>query len=324
MKSSAIAALVALASNVAAHATFQALWVDGVDYNDQCARVPPSNSPVTNVGSNDVRCNAGTSPIAGKCPVRAGGKVTVEMHQQRDRSCSQEGIGGAHYGPLMVYMSKVSDASRADGSSGWFKIFQDTWAKNPAGRVGDDDFWGVKDMNKCCGRMEVPIPADIAPGDYLLRAEVIALHASGSSGGAQLYMTCYQITVSGSGSASPPTVSFPGAYKASDPGILVNIHGTMSTYVAPGPTVYAGGATKSAGSGCEGCAATCTVGSGPVGTATSAPLPTSPGGGGGGGGGGCSVQKYGQCGGQGYTGCTVCASGSTCQAVSPPWYSQCA
>lgn len=32
---------------------------------------------------------------------------------------------------------------------------------------------------------------------------------------------------------------------------------------------------------------------------------------------------YGQCGGNGYTGPTVCATGTTCQAVSPPWYSQC-
>jgi len=33
--------------------------------------------------------------------------------------------------------------------------------------------------------------------------------------------------------------------------------------------------------------------------------------------------KYGQCGGTGWTGPTVCASGSTCTAVSPPYYSQC-
>lgn len=36
-------------------------------------------------------------------------------------------------------------------------------------------------------------------------------------------MTCYQLTVTGSGTASPPTVSLPGAYSASDPGILINI-----------------------------------------------------------------------------------------------------
>lgn len=37
---------------------------------------------------------------------------------------------------------------------------------------------------------------------------------------------------------------------------------------------------------------------------------------------GCSVAMYGQCGGQGYSGCKTCASGSACK-VSNDWYSQC-
>jgi cellulase len=45
---------------------------------------------------------------------------------------------------------------------------------------------------------------------------------------------------------------FPGAYKASDPGIKINIHAAVSSYVVPGPTVYAGGSTKSAGDVCVG------------------------------------------------------------------------
>ncbi|SPQ22679.1 c85eb5ef-8188-4d2e-8333-9e38c8940d7e [Thermothielavioides terrestris] len=323
MKSFTIAALAALwAQEAAAHATFQDLWIDGVDYGSQCVRLPASNSPVTNVASDDIRCNVGTSRPTVKCPVKAGSTVTIEMHQQPgDRSCANEAIGGDHYGPVMVYMSKVDDAVTADGSSGWFKVFQDSWAKNPSGSTGDDDYWGTKDLNSCCGKMNVKIPEDIEPGDYLLRAEVIALHVAASSGGAQFYMSCYQLTVTGSGSATPSTVKFPGAYSASDPGILVNIHAPMSTYVVPGPTVYAGGSTKSAGSSCSGCEATCTVGSGPsatltqpTSTATSAP---------GGGGSGCTAAKYQQCGGTGYTGCTTCASGSTCSAVSPPYYSQC-
>ncbi|KAK4448832.1 putative endo-beta-1,4-glucanase D [Podospora aff. communis PSN243] len=331
MKSLTFAACAALlAQSVAAHATFQQLWVDGTDYGTQCARRPGSNSPVTNVNSADLRCNAGAARVSGKCPVRAGGTVTVEMHQQHgDRSCGSEGIGGAHYGPIMVYLTKVSDAATADGSTGWFKIYQNSWAKNPSGRVGDDDFWGVKDLNACCGKLDVKIPADIASGDYLLRAEAIALHASGSSGGAQLYMTCFQITVSGGGSASPPTVSLPGAYRASDPGLLVNIHGALSNYIAPGPAVYAGGTTETAGQGCKGCAKTCAVGSSPSATLAPAPVSPAPGGGnggsngGGGGAGGCEVARYGQCGGQGFTGCTNCASGLRCVDVSAPWYSQC-
>lgn len=191
------------------------------------------------------------------------------MHQQPgDRSCSNEAIGGAHYGPVLVYMAAVADASAAEGSdAAWFKVFQDTWASN--GTSGSDDNWGTKDLNTCCGMMDVKIPEDIAPGDYLLRAEAIALHAAGSSGGAQFYMTCYQITVTGSGSADPATVSIPGAYDASDAGILINIYQSLTTYAAPGPTVYAGGSTRSAGAACANCEATCTAGSGSTGVASS-------------------------------------------------------
>nr|BAJ07534.1 glycoside hydrolase family 7 [Flammulina velutipes] len=38
---------------------------------------------------------------------------------------------------------------------------------------------------------------------------------------------------------------------------------------------------------------------------------------------GATQTKYGQCGGTGWTGPTVCAAGSTCKEVSPPYYSQC-
>jgi cellulase len=240
--------------------------------------------------------------------------VTVEMHQQNgDRSCANEAIGGAHYGPVLVYMSKVADATTADGSTPFFKIFQDTWAKNSAGGGGSDDYWGTKDLNKNCGKMDVKIPANLAPGDYLLRAEAIALHAASGVGGAQFYVTCYQITVTGGGSSSPAGVSFPGAYKAADPGIEINIYQNLASYVAPGPAVIAGGTEAVAGK--AGSAVTATGGA-PVATATASKVaasstlktvvttsavaaPT-------GGSGTCSVAKYGQCGGSGYTGCTTC------------------
>jgi cellulase len=238
------------------------------------------------------------------------------MHQQNgDRSCANEAIGGAHYGPVLVYMSKVADASTADGSDPFFKIFQDTWAQNPSGGGGSDDYWGTKDLNKNCGKMDVKIPSNLAPGDYLLRAEAIALHAAGSANGAQFYMTCYQITVTGSGSLVPSGVSFPGAYKATDPGILINIYQKLTSYVAPGPAVIAGGTEAIAGQ--AGSAVTATGGpAAPTATPTQtstlktsvvssskAPAPTN-----GGSSGGCSVTKYGQCGGSGWTGCTTCKS----------------
>ncbi|KAH8883137.1 hypothetical protein GQ53DRAFT_883146 [Thozetella sp. PMI_491] len=247
MKSSVLAAFVAFtATEVAGHALFQQLWVDG------------SNTPVTNVMSKDVVCNASPSPASGKCAVKAGGTVTVEMHQQPgDRSCGSEAIGGAHWGPVNVYLTKVTDAATADGSTGWFKIFQDGWAKKGSG-VGDDDYWGTRDLNACCGKMDVKIPGDIADGDYLLRAEAIALHTAAQANGAQLYMSCYQITVAGgTGKASPALVKFPGAYKASDPGLQINIHSAVAKYVVPGPDVYSGGTLRTPSSTCTGCEKDC-------------------------------------------------------------------
>ncbi|KAK3695672.1 glyoside hydrolase family 61 protein [Podospora appendiculata] len=337
MKSTLVATLVALAAKeVAGHALFQQLW-----HAESCVRMPMGNSPITNVASKDMVCNAGTKGVAGKCPVPAGGTVTVEMHQQpKDRSCGSEAIGGAHWGPVQVYLTKVADASTADGSTGWFKIFSDSWSKKSGGAVGDDDNWGTRDLNKCCGKMDVKIPSDIPSGDYLLRAEALALHTAGQAGGAQFYVSCYQITVSGGGNASPPLVKIPGIYTSADPGIKINIHAAVSNYVTPGPAVYGGGTNRTAGSACTGCAATCKVGTSPsavatggkkpaspteatTGTAASAdvqpaadsPQPDAAG--------ACAVSAFGQCGGNGYTGCTQCASGLTCKAVSPPYYSQC-
>lgn len=60
-----------------------------------------------------------------------------------------------------------------------FKIQED-------GYNGGD--WGTSKVINNSGLHEITIPSCIAPGQYLLRAEMIALHGASSSGGAQLYM----------------------------------------------------------------------------------------------------------------------------------------
>ena len=129
--------------------------------------------------------------VKGKIPLpRLHHANDDSLQQPGDRSCTNEAIGGDHYGPVQVYMSKVSDATTADGSSGWFKIFEDTWSDGAGSTGGATDNWGTKDLNACCGKMDVLIPANIPAGDYLLRAEVIALHVASSPGGAQFYVSC--------------------------------------------------------------------------------------------------------------------------------------
>ncbi|OHE91868.1 glycosyl hydrolase family 61 [Colletotrichum orchidophilum] len=238
MKSVAALALTAsMANMVAGHAIFQQLWVNGVDQASSCVRMPASNSPVQDPTSNDMRCNANSAAATSTCGVKAGDTITVEMHQHNTRACSEEAIGGAHHGPVMVYLSSVADAATADGSSSFFKIFE-------SGYFANNNTWGNDLINEGCGKQNVVIPSDIAPGDYLLRAETIALHAAGSEDGAQYYMSCYQLKIEGTGTAKPEGVAFPGAYKATDPGVLINIYNTITNYVIPGPAVYAAGGSS--------------------------------------------------------------------------------
>jgi cellulase len=91
---------------------------------------------------------------------------------------ANEAIGGNHDGPVIVYMAKVDDyKTTTPWTASWFKIGQ-------TGLVSKD-YWGTDVLNANCGKISFKVPSDIAPGNYLLRAEVIALHVAGSVGGAQ-------------------------------------------------------------------------------------------------------------------------------------------
>ena len=83
------------------------------------------------------------------------------------------------------------------------------------------------------------LPANLAPGGYLLRHEIIALHLADQPGGAEFYPACMQLKVGGNKSGAPSPnelVAFPGAYSDNDPGILVNAFGD-APYDFPGPPI---------------------------------------------------------------------------------------
>ena len=67
------------------------------------------------------------------------------------------------------------------------------------------------------------LPPSLPSGQYLVRAEQIALHVAQSFGGAQFYISCAQINVANGGSGTPgPLVSIPGVYTGNEPGILIS------------------------------------------------------------------------------------------------------
>ena len=55
--------------------------------------------------------NVNPAAASGKCSFKAGDSITIEMHAHNTRSCTEEAIGGAHWGPVLAYMSKVEDAA---------------------------------------------------------------------------------------------------------------------------------------------------------------------------------------------------------------------
>jgi len=218
-----------------------------------------------------------------------------------------------HPGPGMGYLAKVPSGKTAanwDGSgSVWFKV----WEIGATSFNSNGGVWPTSGLTV----LGFPIPADTPPGDYLVRIEHIGLHSASSTGGAQFYLSCGQVTITGSGTGVPgPLVAFPGAYSATDPGILFQIYYPIPTsYTIPGPPVWTSGTYAGSGSGTGGGGAT-TVATGPTSTQASAGTTTSAVSS------GPTVPKYGQCGGSGWTGGTVCASGSKCTSSST-YYWQC-
>ena len=61
--------------------------------------------------------------------------------------------------------------------------------------------------------------------------------------GAQWYPSCFQVTVTGSGTKSPSSsqlVAFPGAYTPTTPGVVFDIYQGPKTYTIPGPVIFTG------------------------------------------------------------------------------------
>ena len=85
------------------------------------------------------------------------------------------------------------------------------------------------------------VPKNVPSGDYLVRVESIALHQATTVGGAQFYLSCAQVKVTDGGSGTPgPLVSFPGAYRNGEPGLMWSYNPVPMSYTPPGPAVWSG------------------------------------------------------------------------------------
>ncbi|KAI2612820.1 glycoside hydrolase family 61 protein [Hypoxylon fragiforme] len=232
MKAVAAFALLAAGARAAPHYTFPKLAGTADWSSVRMTANFQSNGPVTDVNSDAIRCyQQATGGAAETTEVKAGGTVTWVANPNIYHP-------GGYVWTLSAYMAKVPSGQTAatwDGSGKvWFKIYQDMPTTS-----GGQYTWPSN------GKSQIPftVPQCLAEGDYLFRVEHVALHSASSAGGAQFYLSCAQLRVTGggSGSAKEPgeLVSFPGAYKATDPGIMINIYNNGGkAYQPAGPGVF--------------------------------------------------------------------------------------
>ncbi|KAI0405183.1 lytic polysaccharide monooxygenase [Xylaria palmicola] len=179
-------------------------------------------------GTADIACHKSAKPGQKYIAANAGDTLTLYWNTWPD----------THKGPVINYLAKCSGecTSASAGSLSFTKISQGGLisGSNPGTWVTDTLI--AQDFSA-----DVKIPAGLAPGNYVLRHEIIALHSAGSANGAQAYPQCLNIKVGGSGSkALPAGTAGTSLYKSTDPGILFSLYGAFSSYTIPGPAVWSG------------------------------------------------------------------------------------
>ncbi|KAK1579255.1 family 61 glycosyl hydrolase [Colletotrichum navitas] len=229
MRSVAFLAAAAIVPQAMAHYVFPALIVNGEETAryEYVREAKNSNSPVTDVTSDGLVCNIGgnDASVLAKTKTKAV-KAGDELGFTAESDIS-------HPGPLAVYMSKApSGVASYKGDGDWFKVYELT--------TSDITSAGLQWASNGLRNFTFTLPKEVPTGEYLLRAEHTALHAAGSKGGAQFYISCAQISVTGAASGTPaPTVKFPGAYTGEEPGIMINLYYPVPTsYTPAGPATW--------------------------------------------------------------------------------------
>jgi len=219
----------------------------GANPSQSPARPVSGPDPVKDLTSMDVACGLGAQGKTAGVTAEINAGDNIDIHWQ-----GGTGINWFHnVGPVMTYMTSCNgdcNSFQPSKDTKWFKIDE----QGETGDIGTP--WAQAKLNSGAPT-SVSVPKELASGNYLLRQEIITLQIAQSQGGAEFYPGCVQLKVNGGGSTKAssisPSANLPGAYKPTDPGILVDIYTpTQTKYKFPGPAVanIAGGKSDS-GSG---------------------------------------------------------------------------
>ncbi|KAF4585189.1 hypothetical protein EYR40_002026 [Pleurotus pulmonarius] len=229
----------------AAHGYVDSVKIDGKTYKgmdptsgkkfESAIRRISTQDPNYGATKSHITCGPGAQNAALVATANPGSSVEIGW------KTGQGGRWPHNTGPSLTYLASCGSTScdkfnAADAK--WFKIHE-------AGKKSNGQWFQQDVMNGA--PVSFTLPANLAPGNYLLRHEIIALHLAPK---AEFYPSCTQIKVGGNKNGVPKAselVSFPGAYQDSDPGITGKgiYSGRASDYQMPGPKI----ASLVAGSG---------------------------------------------------------------------------
>lgn len=281
-------AAIGFIKQAAAHGYVRTWTLDGVDFNGYSRSdgqpkpdaigwsfTTPDEGPELDLSSPDFACRSGGQSAQNSGQIAAGGSVGM-FWTSDDKQINPDGWAESHRGPVITYIAPCGgDCSSVDASSlKWTKIAEEGVVSGPANTEGT---WATDEMRANGGVASATIPSSIAPGNYVLRNEIIALHKAHENE-PEFYPQCANIEVTGSGTddLSGSGVVASQLYSESDSQIFgFSVYDNReSTWVVPGPPLYEGAGSGS-GSGSNG---TTPTGTSPTGTASSPPLiPTSTG-----------------------------------------------
>ncbi|KXL41815.1 lytic polysaccharide monooxygenase, partial [Acidomyces richmondensis BFW] len=242
-----IAALLgSLAATVAGHGRVQGIvaggiWYEGYNPSFQYENPAPvvigwsdpedlSNGFIdpSNYTTPEIICHLGATPAGTAAKVKAGSKVELQWTPWPE----------SHHGPVLTYLAKCP-ASCSDVDKTTLKFFK----IDEVGLISDatpPGIWAADQLEANNNSWVVEIPSSIASGNYVMRHEIIALHSAETENGAQNYPQCINLEITSSGTDNPEGTLGEELYTPDEPGILIDIYTSLSTYKIPGPTLYSG------------------------------------------------------------------------------------
>jgi cellulase len=189
--------------------------------------VPPSSFNTSNTA-----CHFNSTPGALHVNTTAGDTLKLQWNEWPV----------SHKGPVLTYLAACSGscATAKKEELKWVKIDELGWL-NSSGYEMLGGTWASDVLIANGFAWVAKVPDGLAPGDYVLRHEILALHVADLLDGAQSYPQCVNIKVGGTGSKKVEGgVLGNQLYKPNDKGILVDIHKKIDGYEIPGPKLWAG------------------------------------------------------------------------------------